>query len=316
MKMQQTIITGQIYLITNKITRLEYVGQVRSHYKSKNSYKVAGYLIRWKAHVREAHSQYKWQCVKLNRAIRKYGADNFEVELLYTCNVEDLDYYEIYFIDKLDSYKYGYNLTTGGKCGQPNERIQKNISNTLKKYYDDQKLDMFEGRIIKDIKLSRISSCGIDIASILVRADNDNVKVDFGGKLCPFEESVNRAIKFALLLTDESNIVIQDKIKEMVTLKRARSDDRLLQNSQAQKRDNEGRLDHFRNKIVNKIRIIKSDKNVALMTVTFTDKTRKNFSYGGLYCDFNESIERAVNLALQVTTKDHISLQDSINYKF
>lgn len=62
----------------------------------------------------------------LHRAMNKYGFDNFEVNILeeiqgdnleeFNCKLNEL---EMYYIDKFDTYKNGYNVTLGGEgcCG-------------------------------------------------------------------------------------------------------------------------------------------------------------------------------------------------------
>ena len=58
---------------------------------------------------------------KFARAIRKYGWENFEYEVLFTIDNDDkkrvkekLDFMERYYIRKFDSYNNGYNRTIGG----------------------------------------------------------------------------------------------------------------------------------------------------------------------------------------------------------
>ena len=75
---------------------------------------------RWKDHVREAlnPNSHNYNAI-LNNAIRKYGADNFQVLILEN-NIkdEDLDIKEIYWISEYKTYwkdgAHGYNMTRGG----------------------------------------------------------------------------------------------------------------------------------------------------------------------------------------------------------
>ena len=46
--------------------------------------------------------------------MRKYGIENFSIELLVECKEGDLESYEIMFIDKYNTYHSGYNATRGG----------------------------------------------------------------------------------------------------------------------------------------------------------------------------------------------------------
>lgn len=110
-------ITGQIYIIHNSATNISYVGQTLSHRKNKGKYKLFGYEGRFRDHISEAVcNTKKKQCRYLNNAIRKYGKDVFNVELLHTCAKEDTDIWERHFIEKQNTlYPNGYNLTPGGK---------------------------------------------------------------------------------------------------------------------------------------------------------------------------------------------------------
>ncbi|NBP57407.1 hypothetical protein EBU71_12900, partial [bacterium] len=85
-------VVGQIYLITNKQTNKQYVGQTLSHRKNHNKYRPFGYIGRFKDHISEALcNTKKKQCTYLNNAIRLYGKDEFTVELITVCPKEDLD---------------------------------------------------------------------------------------------------------------------------------------------------------------------------------------------------------------------------------
>lgn len=88
---------GYIYKITNKVNGKSYIGQTR-------------YTIefRWRQHLHKKDNTY------FHNAIRKYGADNFIVEKLEECDIEDLNEKEIYYIAKYNTFKAGYNLTIGG----------------------------------------------------------------------------------------------------------------------------------------------------------------------------------------------------------
>lgn len=88
---------GYIYKITNKVNGKSYIGQTR-------------YTIefRWRQHIHKKDNTY------FHNAIKKYGVDNFIVEKLEECNIEDLNEREIYYIAKYNTFKDGYNLTIGG----------------------------------------------------------------------------------------------------------------------------------------------------------------------------------------------------------
>jgi hypothetical protein len=46
--------------------------------------------------------------------MNKYGSENFSIKELEECPLEELNDKEVYWIEKLGSFKYGYNATIGG----------------------------------------------------------------------------------------------------------------------------------------------------------------------------------------------------------
>ena len=116
-------IIGEIYKITNLITNKMYIGQTRSHYLNRGKYRPFGHIRRFKSHISESkYIDKHYACRYLNSAFNKYGVDNFKCELIITCDIIDLDYYEIKYISELETkYPNGYNLTSGGRnCGFEN----------------------------------------------------------------------------------------------------------------------------------------------------------------------------------------------------
>lgn len=118
-------VIGEIYKITNLVTNKCYIGQTRSHRLNHAKYRPFGYMGRFKDHIHEANSNKKFHCRYLNASILKYGSDNFTCQLIQTCNVNDLDDFEIQYISELNTkYPNGYNLTNGGKgFGDLNDAI-------------------------------------------------------------------------------------------------------------------------------------------------------------------------------------------------
>lgn len=94
-----------IYKITNKINQKIYIGQS------------IDIIERWKQHNYKAFNQKE---IAYNSAIhsafRKYGVENFSLEILEECTVQELDEKEKYWIEKLDSLvPNGYNILKGGQ---------------------------------------------------------------------------------------------------------------------------------------------------------------------------------------------------------
>lgn len=101
---------GNIYKITNKTNNKVYIGQTA---RSINE--------RFGEHLRDAFNRGSEQ--PLYRAIRKYGKDNFEVELVESCHVSQIAEREAYWVEQYDSYNSGYNATLGGD-GKPVRNYQ------------------------------------------------------------------------------------------------------------------------------------------------------------------------------------------------
>lgn len=93
---------GSIYIIRNKINHKVYIGQTTMCIKD-----------RFKAHIKK--STINNRRYKLYNAFRKYGIENFYIELLEeNIPIEELNDREIFYIEKYDSYENGYNSTKGG----------------------------------------------------------------------------------------------------------------------------------------------------------------------------------------------------------
>ena len=96
-----------IYKITNKINNKCYIGQTIKTAEE-----------RWEEHKRHAFGTHQNDINKtLYQAIRKYGLENFTLEILQDNieNFEQLDKAEIYWIDYYNSFIKGYNETFGGQ---------------------------------------------------------------------------------------------------------------------------------------------------------------------------------------------------------
>lgn len=98
-----------IYKITNKINNKSYIG------KSKHIYE------RWRQHHTEPYNpNARTYNTIFYRAIRKYGLDQFQFEILEECSEEQLNEKEKYWIKKYNTYilepdSQGYNMTEGGE---------------------------------------------------------------------------------------------------------------------------------------------------------------------------------------------------------
>src|ERR1035437_10130486 len=114
---------GTIYLILNKMRYKRYVGQTWETLQT-----------RWSRHKYKAlHGD--TSCRHLYAALRKEGADAFEVHVLATADTQpELDALEIHWIDLLQSANRdsGYNLKSGGSAGRHTTETRQRMSKTRK----------------------------------------------------------------------------------------------------------------------------------------------------------------------------------------
>lgn len=103
-----------IYSITNIVTKDIYIGKTTKTIDER--FKRHAYCAKYSS---QTH---------LHRAIRKYGIENFQIELLEETSMSNLDEREQYFIEYL---KPQYNMTKGGEGGDtsssPNYQAQMRI---------------------------------------------------------------------------------------------------------------------------------------------------------------------------------------------
>ena len=117
----------KIYKITNKINGKIYIGKTNKPIEK-----------RLREHIRSAYKNTNNH--KFYNAIRKYGEENFEIELIEEVINESWQDKEIYWINFYDSVNKGYNTAPGGEGGgglfgeaNPSKRLEvrQKISKTL-----------------------------------------------------------------------------------------------------------------------------------------------------------------------------------------
>ena len=143
---------GFIYILRNTVNNKVYIGQTK-----------VSVTTRWQEHLR--HTKYGDQII--NRAMRKYGIDKFYVETLEICNIDVIDYREMYYIDLYDSTNKskGYNVSIGGKTPKF-KRKALNIS-TLVDLYKNQGFSLQEiankFEVTRYIITTELRNAGVEI---------------------------------------------------------------------------------------------------------------------------------------------------------
>jgi len=117
--MENKKIIYELYGIINKINKKIYIGQTKQGYRKR--------FIQ--------HSTPSDRSPLLKKAIKKYGKENFECELIDIANSkEEINYKEKMWIKILKTYKKenGYNLSMGGSFGNFNKETRQKMSDLKK----------------------------------------------------------------------------------------------------------------------------------------------------------------------------------------
>lgn len=139
---------GRIYIIRNTINSKVYIGQTKVSLK-----------LRFQNHLSAARNNKDYV---IGKAIRKYGEENFYIELLEECTIEELNDREKYWISYFNSTdnKFGYNMSIGG-----------NVIRTTKELDKDLIISMFNSGI-PAYKIAKILHTGVpNITSLLKRSN-------------------------------------------------------------------------------------------------------------------------------------------------
>jgi group I intron endonuclease len=132
-------INGHVYLITNNINNKQYVGQTKTYQwrSTKNNWIAYGYQERFNQHKRNTNNYEKYgRCRALNSAMKKYGTDNFKIDLLEECSIDSLDELETFYIMNLSTLApNGYNLETGGNENKTASAETRQLQSEMRKIY-------------------------------------------------------------------------------------------------------------------------------------------------------------------------------------
>jgi group I intron endonuclease len=188
----------EIYKIINLTSGKVYVGQAVSHILNHKRYRPYGHEGRFKCHISEAFSQKKNQSHYLNNAIRKYGVNEFVVELIEYCELNQADDREIHYIKHFNSlFPNGYNLKNGGNVFTHSEESKRRVSNGVINYFKDKKYERFKNVKYLDDDIEKyIKPLNRNNSQYGWYVYIDKIKADFGGVHISLEESKKNAIEF------------------------------------------------------------------------------------------------------------------------
>lgn len=139
---------GRIYIIRNTVNNKVYIGQTKVSLK-----------LRFQNHLSAARNGKDYV---IGKAIRKYGEENFYIELLEECTIEELNDREKYWISYFNSTdnKLGYNMSIGS-----------NVIRTTKELDKDLVINMFNSGI-PAYKIAKALHIGVPSITNLLKESN------------------------------------------------------------------------------------------------------------------------------------------------
>lgn len=135
-----------IYKFQNKINDNIYIGQSIDIEK------------RYKDHINRSKNKNSNQYNSvLHQAIRKYGIQNFTFEVIQECSKEILNEREKYWIQYYDSFKNGYNCTSGGDEQESTKKFDQQFIKNIQQVLIENQLSYQEIHKKYKISLGKIS---------------------------------------------------------------------------------------------------------------------------------------------------------------
>jgi hypothetical protein len=131
--MQETEDTGVIYMITNKVNKMKYIGKAFSYEKHgkrpPSYYSAEGRLRRHKSNATRGDVDIPL----LYEDMRKHGTDNFTVETLEVCLKKNLKARETHYtkLHKTCEKEIGYNYHVGDNKPKDKEHVKQYEENKV-----------------------------------------------------------------------------------------------------------------------------------------------------------------------------------------
>lgn len=206
----------EIYRITCKTTGKLYIGQTVSHVLNHKKWRRYGSHKRFLSHVSEAIKNNKpKQCPYLNNAIRKYGQQDFFVEVIGVCEKKEADMWEKATIKNYDSlFPNGYNVKLGGQNFEHTEESREKVSVGVETMYKTKRDERFLNIHIlphfdpEDFLYAlRRDGKVYGWKLMMVTSEREVIKTDFGGSRRPEKEAREMAIQFIRQLQEKEGDV-------------------------------------------------------------------------------------------------------------
>ena len=189
--------TAVIYKIQNIVNRKVYIGQTRISLRKR--------ILK---HISDSRIYTKARKHYLHRAIIKYGLNNFSVEIIEHCDINNLNKREIYWISYYNSTdsKLGYNCTTGGE-GCSNILVSEDVKKKLS-YLHKQQWKNPEYREIQrksrlhayDYKFTKIIQLDFQLNPIKIWKSKKEVCQNFNGSVYGLSKNQKQIVRIGMYI--------------------------------------------------------------------------------------------------------------------
>jgi len=186
-----------VYLITNLINGKRYIGQTNRPLAR-----------RWSQHCSSSG------CCALSSAIRKYGKENFSMEILFDVSTRELaDEFEKEYIERYHTMvPNGYNLKTGGDVPVYSEESRRKMSVSAK-----GKISPLRGATLSEETKRRISETKTGVS--LSEKAKKNISLALKGHLCSEDtkKKMSEAAKLDWERRKASGYFVSEEVKKKMS---------------------------------------------------------------------------------------------------
>jgi len=135
----------------------------------------------------------------LYASLKKYGFDKHKMSILVECKKEDLNNWEIFYINLFNSTDklYGLNLKYGGSHGTHGEETRLKISKKVKEFYDNGGIPSARGRSVSEETKEKLRKINLG------KTQSEETKQKKRDSLKLFKESGRTRKKYSFVWTDE-----------------------------------------------------------------------------------------------------------------
>lgn len=198
--------------------------------KTSGKYRRYGAEKRFLCHVSEAFSKKRNQCHYLNNAIRKYGKDDFIIDIIEKTSLGKSDDIESKHIISFNTmFPNGYNLKLGTRTTRLSEEGRKRVSKGVQNYYYDKKLSRFTNVVVEEDKIDTyIRPLKRKTVQYGYYVYIQQKKADFGGTHISLDESYTAAKDFLfelIRIQRQRDILLREVPKDSVTTIAEKLDD-------------------------------------------------------------------------------------------